>query len=437
MPPLIEHPPYTPIEVVADRLHGVTVTDPYRWLEQQNSPRTREWLLAQARYARSYLDSIPVRDRVRDRVRQLLEVETYESLQKVGSRYFFLKRLARQEQPCICFREGVTGPDQILVDPMLRGTGPHTAARPLCISSDGGLLLYEIKQGGERTGTFEILEIQTGKILPDALSRGYLRGFAFSPDSRSFYYVHEPLETKEPHYHAAYKHSIGTSFADDQEVFFAGRGNNLRLHLVSGAKDLGFLIVRFEATTSTDFYLWRFGNPDGPQPIIRDAPYMFAPVLLKDGRVLAATDRTAPNFGIVEVRLRETADPEFLDVVPSTDMPIQNWTVCGDRIFISYLRDMQTEIKVFDLSGCFLGRVPANQWDTVRLMGSSEDGDELFLERESFAKPVQVCRYLPAKSEVTVWAERTILFDSQSCRHTQVRFPAKDGTQIPMFLVGR
>ncbi len=247
MPPLIEHPPYTPIEVVADRLHGVTVTDPYRWLEQQNSPRTREWLLAQARYARSYLDSIPVRDRVRDRVRQLLEVETYESLQKVGSRYFFLKRLARQEQPCICFREGVTGPDQILVDPMLRGTGPHTAARPLCISSDGGLLLYEIKQGGERTGTFEILEIQTGKILPDALSRGYLRGFAFSPDSRSFYYVHEPLETKEPHYHAAYKHSIGTSFADDQEVFFAGRGNNLRLHLVSGAKDLGFLIVRFES----------------------------------------------------------------------------------------------------------------------------------------------------------------------------------------------
>ena len=87
-------------------LHGVPVTDPYRWLEDQESPRTREWISAQTRYARSYLDSIPDRERIRQRIRQLLDVETYDSLQKVGTRYFFRKRLAGQEQPCICFREG-------------------------------------------------------------------------------------------------------------------------------------------------------------------------------------------------------------------------------------------------------------------------------------------------------------------------------------------
>ena len=86
----------------------------------------------------------------------------------------------------------------------LRGTGPHTAVRPLCLSPDGRWLLYEVKQGGERTGTFEILEVKTGKILPDFLSRGYLRSFAFAPDSLSFYYVHEALESKKPHHHAAY-----------------------------------------------------------------------------------------------------------------------------------------------------------------------------------------------------------------------------------------
>jgi prolyl oligopeptidase len=437
MPAVTEHPPYTTIEVVTDLLHGVAVADPYRWLENQDSPRTRDWLLAQTQYARSYLDSIPGRDRIRDRVRQLVQVETYESLQKVGTRYFFLKRLARQEQPCICFREGVDGLDHVLVDPTLRGTGPRTAVKPLCVSPDGSLLLYEIKEGGERTGTFEILEIRTGNVLQDVLSRGYLRGFAFTPDSRSFYYVHEALEAKEPSYHAAYKHCIGTSFAEDQQVFFAGHGNQLRLHVVAGAKHLGFLVVRFKAARAIDFHLWRLEDSDGPQTIIRNAPYMFGPMLLKDGRVLAATDREAPNFRIVEVRFGKTPDPEFVDVVPNSELPIQSWTLCGDRIFVSYLRDIQTEIKVFDLFGRPLGQVPVNKWDTVRLMGSSDDGNELFFEQESFTKPVQIRRYLPAKSDVTVWAERATPFDGQSCRHTQVWFPAKDGTQIPMFLVGR
>ena len=219
---LIQPPPYSAIEAVTELLHGVPVTDPYRWLEDQESPRTREWISAQTQYARSYLDSIPGRERIRQRIRELLDVETYDSLQKVGDRYFFRKRVVGQEQPCIYLREGSDGPDQVLVDPALRGTGPYTAVRPLRISPDGRLLLYEVKQGGERTGTFEILAVRTREPLPDALPRGYLRGFAFAPDSRAFYYVHEAVDSREPYHRAAYRHVLGTSFAEDEDVFFAG-----------------------------------------------------------------------------------------------------------------------------------------------------------------------------------------------------------------------
>ena len=125
MPALMEPPPYSAVEAVTEVLHGVPVTDPYRWLEDQESPRTREWIAAQTRYARSYLDSIPGRERIRKRIRELLDVETYDSLQKVGGRYFFRKRTVGQEQFCICMREGLDGPDQVLIDPALRGTG-HT-----------------------------------------------------------------------------------------------------------------------------------------------------------------------------------------------------------------------------------------------------------------------------------------------------------------------
>ena len=95
-------------------------------------------------------------------------------------------------------REGLDGPDEVLIDPALRGTGPHTAVKPLRISSDGRLLLYEVKQGGERTGTFELLDIEKREVLPDVLPRGYLRGFAFAPDSLAFYYVHEAASSHEP-----------------------------------------------------------------------------------------------------------------------------------------------------------------------------------------------------------------------------------------------
>jgi prolyl oligopeptidase len=437
MPALMAPPPPSEVEPVTEVLHGVPVTDPYRWLEDQDSPRTRGWLSAQTRYARSYLDSIPGRERIRERIRQLLDVETYDSLQKVGTRYFFRKRVVGQEQPCVCFREERDGSDEILVDPALRGTGPHTAVKPIRISRDGHLLLYEVKQGGERTGTFELLDIQARETLPDVLPRGYLRGFAFAPDSRSFFYVHETLQTQRPHYRAVYKHVLGTSFAEDKEVFFAGDSEKLRLHIVAGAERLGFLVVRSEENTVTDFYVWQFEGTDDPEQLIRNARYNFGPLLLKDRRILAVTDWEAPGSRIVEVCQHDGSKPEFLDIVPSADVPIQNWTVCGDRIFVSYLREFQTEIQIFDLRGKPLGHMRVNKWDTVRLLGGSEDADELFFEQESFTKPVQISGYLPKESRATLWAEGKVAFDSQSVRHTQVWFPAKDGTQIPMFLVGR
>lgn len=193
MPKLMEPPPFSSVEPVTDVLHGVTVTDPYRWLENQESAQTRGWIEAQTQYARAYLDAIPGRERVHERIRELLDVETYDSIQKVGQTYFFRKRLPGQEQHCIFMREGPDGEDCLLIDPAERGTGEHTAVKPLRVSPDGRLLLYEVKEGGERTGTFELLDIQSRKTLPDVLSHGYLRGFAFAPDSRSFYYVTKQL----------------------------------------------------------------------------------------------------------------------------------------------------------------------------------------------------------------------------------------------------
>jgi prolyl oligopeptidase len=437
MPKLTMAPPLSPVEAVTEILHGVPVTDRYRWLEDQASPRTREWLLAQQEYARSYLDAIPGRGRIRKRVRELLDVETYDSIQKVGQRYFFRKRLPGQEQPCICFRQGAEGTDQLLIDPAERGTGPYTAVKPLRVSSDGRLLLYEVKEGGERTGTFELLDVEARATLSDILPRGYLRGFAFAPDSQAFYYAHESFAAKKRFYRAVYCHILGTSFDRDQEIFFAGEEENLRLSIVAGPKQLGLLVFHFLETTLTDFYLWQMGSDRSPEPILRDAEYRFGPSLLKDGRILAITDLEAPNFRIVEVRQRKGQDPELRDIVPSTDAMIQNWIVGGERVFVSYIRGLKTQIDILDLAGRRVGQLPVGASDTVRLLGASEDGNEVLFERESFTQPIQICSYLPRSGQVSVRAGRIVPFDTKPFGHVQVWFTAKDGMRIPMFLVGR
>jgi prolyl oligopeptidase len=433
MSKLATAPPYSPVEPVTEVLHGVPITDPYRWLEDQDSPRTREWLGAQQEYTRSYLDAIPGRDRIQKRIRELLDVETYDSVQKVGKRYFFRKRLPGQEQPCIYFREGAEGTDQLLIDPAVRGTGPYTAVKPLRVSPDERLLLYEVKEGGERTGIFEILEIEARQILPDSLPRGYLRGFAFAPDSTSFYYVHESLKRERGNGRVALQHVIGTSFDDDQEVF-SSEGQDLRLYLVPGTTHVGFLVVHFGEATLTDFYVRSIGSSNPPESIIRKAKHKFGPLFVQDCRILAITDLEALNFRIVEVRRNQ--EPEFVDVVPESDAVIQDWAVAAERIFVSYLRKLKTDVEIFDLKGRRLGQLPVDPSSTVRLLISSvECTDELLFEQESFTQPTRICRYSPTDHHVNLWQNRPVTFDSGNFAYIQVWFAAKDGTQIPMYLV--
>jgi prolyl oligopeptidase len=429
--------PQSHVEAVTEVLHGVSIADPYRWLEDQDSSRTKAWLEAQARHARAYLDAIPERERIRDRVQELLAIETCDSLHRVGNRYFFRKRLPEQEQPSIYMRDGADGADILLINPKERGMGSFTAVKPLLVSPDGRLLLYEVKDGGESTGKFELYDIPSGTRLCDSLPHGYLRGFAFAPDCRSFYYVHEPADAREKFRWAAYRHVLGSSRRDDVEVFAADSQDKFRLHIIPGDKYLGFLIYRFLETTHTDIYRWSFDDKCPPVPVVKNAKCGLSPVFVGN-RILALTDQGAPNLRIVEIQTHEGREPEFVDIVPQTDSRISNWTIAAGRLFVSYWRHTKAEIQIFDLNGTRAGIVPTRDGETVRLCGAANPNqDEVFLETESFTEPVRIERCDARTGRVNSWSKRAIPFDSSRYDHIQVWFSAKDGTCIPMALVGR
>ncbi len=192
MPALMEPPPFSPVEPVTEVLHGVPVTDPYRWLEDQESPRTREWIAAQTRYTRSYLDSIPGRERIRESDSGTARCRDLRFAAE-GRQSVFLPKTHRWDRNSSVSACAKVWTALMKFSLILRSVGRGHTPRSgrFVFHPDGRLMLYEVKQGGERTGTFELLDIQNREVLPDTLPRGYLRGFAFTPDCRAFYYVHE------------------------------------------------------------------------------------------------------------------------------------------------------------------------------------------------------------------------------------------------------
>src|SRR5260370_9254534 len=310
-------------------------------------------------------------------------------------------------------RDGADGEDQLLIDPLERGTGEHTAVKPLRISPDGRLLLYEVKEGGERPGIFELLAIATRKRLPDLLPRGYLRGFAFASDCKSFSYVHEALDAKRPFYRAAYEHVLGTSSSEDQEIFFAGEDEKIRLGLFSDSKRLVFLVYRFLEKTLTDIYVKPFEEDVRADPIFLGIQYKLG-LAFTNEKILAITDRDAPNRRIVEIRLRDNGEHEWIDVVPESDIPISDWHVVGDRMFVCYTKEMTHRVFLFDLSGEQLGEMPIRSNETLRIIGGSPETDELLFETESFAEPICIFRYSAKSNQRDLWAKRNIPFDPAS-----------------------
>jgi len=290
-------PPPTMAEPVVDVLHGIEVTDPYRWLEDQDAPRTRSWIEEQTAYTHSYFKEISGRQCIRDRVEQFLALKgSLSEPWNVGNRFFFLKRREKDEQPVIVMRDSLFGEDQVLIDPALRGTGPQTAVSILAISNDGRFLAYAMREGGTDHAALEILDLRDNVVLPDRLPDGFLNGFVFAPDNSGFFYSHRNLHDARPNYRVAYWHAFGNDRSQDKEVFFAGEQANLFLSILCSpeAKRLAYVVFRTGKRRSTSMYLQDFSDQAGSaKPLLEDIEGCFVPFFVRD-QLFAYTDLLAP-----------------------------------------------------------------------------------------------------------------------------------------------
>lgn len=428
-------PPISFIEPVTEVFYGRHITDNYRWLEQQDSPRTRKWIADQTAYARSYLEALPSRPAISTRVRDFLAVESHDSVMKFGGSYFFRKRVA-EERPCVYRRRGRYGQDQLLIDPRRESQNAHVTVLPLLVSPQRNYLLYQIRTGGAGTGVFKILDLNSLEALPDVLPRGRLRGFGFTPEEDGFYYVHEPAEPFQASSEVAYYHVLGTEFSMDREMFRVPANKRTRLYLMGGGRRLGFLIYHFGEKIQVDFYLKETNDQRRPQKIFERGEFTFNPEFLGD-RIFAVTNRDAPNLRIVELGLHEGRTPEWTEVVPESDCPIQQWRIVERNIYVLCSCRRGSCIRIFDLSGHLGGEIPLPDRSAARLLGGSVRCEELLFETQSLLEPPRIFCYSKALGHPVLFAGRMASIRGEDYSCEDLFYSAEDGTEIPMLLVGR
>ncbi len=175
-------PPPTEAKPVTETIHGTTITDPYRWLEDGQSPATREWIAAQMKYTEDYLSQVKIRPEIVKRLDELMRVETYSIPFEADGRYFFTKRLADENQASIYVRKGLSGADERLIDATKLSADQNTNVSIADVSKDGSLLLYAVREGGADEESVHVLDVNSGKEAPDVLPRARYLGISLTPN---------------------------------------------------------------------------------------------------------------------------------------------------------------------------------------------------------------------------------------------------------------
>jgi prolyl oligopeptidase len=437
---IVETPPPTAIEPITEVLHGVEVTDPYRWLEDQNSPRTRKWIEQQGAYTAAYFAALPDRERIKTRVRELLAFkEVISEPWNVGDRYFFLKRRDDGEQPVIVMREGPTGAERILVDPAERGSGESTSVGIVAISEDTRLLAYSVREGGTDHSALEILDIESGNVLPDSLPEGFCTGLVFAPDGSGFYYSHRELKDSRPNYRAVCWHKFGTELGQDSEIFFAGNEPNLFLGILHSpeAQLLAYVVFFTGKVQRTSLYLQELpSQPNTPHVLLRDIQGSFVPFFVR-GQLLAYTDFGALNFRIVRI---DPANPEpscWRDVVPESDRRIQQFAVASRQVFVTRIDRFSTSIDAFSLDGERKEAIASPPNATIDFLNRTTASKRLFYSQTSISNPATIYWYEPRKKQASAWEASGVQPNLPIIAVEEVEFTSKNGAAIPLFLAVR
>ncbi|HEX4952968.1 MAG TPA: prolyl oligopeptidase family serine peptidase [Thermoanaerobaculia bacterium] len=427
-------PPPTREEPVREILHGVEIVDPYRWLEDQESPETRRWIDAQNAHTDAQLGSRPGREALEKRFAELLKVDSFNlpTPNRAGDRYFFSRRLANQERSSIVLRRGLGGTDEVLIDPHPWREDHSLSVGISSISEAGHRLAYTVRDSGQDEVEIRVFDVDARKDVGEVLPRARYFGALLSPAGDTLYY--SKLTPAGPRVSS---HALGTPVTEDRELFGAGLGPEklLGLQLSEDGRWLCAVVYFGASADVTEVHVNDLTSGRGFQPIVTGIEARFLPEIA-GGQLYLLTNWQAPNGRLLKVDLARPEREAWREIVPErSGAVLEASSAAAGRLFLSYLENVQSKVVSVSPEGAQLGEIPFDTPGTVAAVVGRWDAKEVFYGFTSFVVPSQNWRLDVASGQRTIWSKTSVPVATGEMEAKQVWFTSKDGTKVPMFVV--
>lgn len=427
---------------MVETLHGVPIEDPYRWLEDDNAPATQAWVQRQNAVTFAYLEGIPERGLLRERLTALWNYERYGVPFRQGGRYFFSKNDGLQNQSVLYVTESLEAEPRVLLDPNTLAADGTVALTSYAVSDDGNLLAYGVAVAGSDWQEWRVRDVRTGEDRSDRLQWVKFSGASWTPDSRGFYYSRydEPTEaqrlTKVNYFQKLYYHRLGEPQTEDTLVYH--RPDQKEWGFRGQVTDDGRYLV-ITVTQGTDpknrVYYQDLTTPgSGVVELLNDfdASYGFVD---NDGPVFwFHTDLEAPRGRVIAIDTRAPERGRWREVIPQAAETIQGVSLVNHQFYVNYLKDARTQVKVFDLEGRPRREVALPGLGTAGGFDGKRTDTETFYYFTSFTTPTVIYRHDAVTGESTVFRQPTVGFNPNDYETRQVFYASRDGTRVPLFI---
>jgi len=439
------------LDLVED-LHGYQVADPYRWLEEADSPPTRQWLAAEEELWAGYRATLPRREEFAGRVRDLLRVGSVGLPAWRGSTRFSMRRDPDQEHAVLYVDDGT---ERALIDPVAIDASGRTTLDAWSPDKEGRLLAYQLSHGGDEESLLRVIDVATGELVDGPIDRCRYSGVTWLPGGKAFYYTRrlppEAVPEGESQYHRrVYLHVVGTPPESDAEVFGAG-GDKTTYYGTSVSRDGRWLIVSSSVGTAPREDIWiadlTVCDPAAPVlvPLMVGLDAMASPRVGRDGKLYVFTDLDAPRGRICVADPAAPGPGNWRDLVPQDPSAVLRSYAILDGpelarpvLVVARTRHAVSEVSVHDLAtGEFLRALELPGIGTVGGVGERpEGGHEAWFGYTDYTTPAVVLRYDAAADALGTWAASPGAADNPpAVTASQVTYQSKDGTEVRMVVI--
>ncbi len=438
----VEYPEVRKDETVIDNYFGTKVADPFRWLEDDNSKETEEWVTEQNKATFSYLEKIPFRNNIRKRLDELYNYERYSTPFAESDYLFYFKNDGKQNQAVMYYQEGLDGEPKVLLDPNALSEDGTVAVNSTKISEDGRYLAYSISRSGSDWNEIYVREIETGKDLNDKIEWVKFSGINWLDDG--FYYSRYDAPddnhtySSKNEFHKVYYHKLGTTQAQDRLVHHDAENPQRTFNINVTETDKALILSESKSTSGNAIYFKDVNKPDSKFKLLAPGfDYEYWVIDYINGTLFVLTNDGAPNQRLVMIDPKNPQKENWEDLIPEGKSVLEDVSFCGGKIIAKYLKDASSLLALYSMEGRLEKKIQLPGMGTVGSINGKLEDNAAFYSFVSFTNPGTVYQYNVDSNTSEVFKKSNVNFNINEYETQQVFYTSKDGTKIPMFITAK